>query len=203
MQIFDKQFVHFMWDDVLDGKEGFAADNIGLLREAVNDYSDYSRRSVCNSELDSFPFYSGLDGSRWKFFYHDPLYEYKRAYKNGKRVQFEILGCWQEVTDEWDWDDRYSYRIVEGEKKPEKSERLTYRLLALWLAKGNGQAQCDDVNAESEMLLASLNYNPVFENDIIDDRWSVRKWEDKEWHEPTLGYCFPGLSYPTPDEIGG
>lgn len=189
MELFDKQFVHFMWDDSLAGKKGFFDDNIHTLIHKVN-RNDGEIKAVTNTYEDRLIFIDE-DETIWKFFYHDPLYEYKWSYKNGKRVQFEIFGCWKEVTDEWDWDDRYSYRIVEGEKKPEKSERLTYRLLALWLAKGNGQARCDDVNAESEMLLVSLNYNPVFENDIIDDRWSVRKWEDKGWHEPTMKYCFP------------
>lgn len=188
MELFDKQYVHFMWDDVLDGKEGFTADNIGLLREAVNDNSDYSRRSVCNSELDSFPFYSGLDGSRWKFFYHDPLYEYKRAYKNGKRVEFYISGGWRGVEDKCAWNDKYDYRIIDDEEE-KKPLRLTWRQLAMWLAKGNGQA----ISPERFLLYSSNSYPMSQDELLLPDGWQVRRWDENEWHEPTMEYCFPEI----------
>ncbi len=42
MDLFDKKFVYFMWDDELEAREGFFADYIGDLEDYVNsNYTDY------------------------------------------------------------------------------------------------------------------------------------------------------------------
>lgn len=37
MELFNEKFVHFLWSDELEGKEGFFADKIKLLIERVNE----------------------------------------------------------------------------------------------------------------------------------------------------------------------
>lgn len=37
MELFDKRFVHFMWDDSLKGKVGFFADSIDELRDSIGE----------------------------------------------------------------------------------------------------------------------------------------------------------------------
>jgi hypothetical protein len=85
MAKFEKEFVHFMWDDSLKGKKGFFADNIDDLRNIVigNGY----KNTVSESNDECKPFYEY--GSYWRFFYHDPNYELKLAYEKGKKIQFK------------------------------------------------------------------------------------------------------------------
>lgn len=199
-EMFDKRFVHFMWDDSLKGKVGFFADSIEELIEAVNrNASDKDSVKVGGG---SFPFCSETD-TAWKFFYHDPLYEYRWVHEHEqgkKKVQVKLpLSGWSDMPKDWTWDYSCEYRIVENEE--EKPTRLNWYMLAMWLAKGNGQAHSS--NLEDDMIISSLNYNPVFGADTLDSSWQVRRWDDTVWHEPTVDYCFPEVSHPTPDEIGG
>ena len=201
MEMFDKRFVHFMWDDSLVGKEGFFTDQIDELVEFVN-RNEYNKCELIgrnNVEVGggSFPFRSE-NGEVWRFFYYDPLYEYRWAHEHGKTVQCKLpLSGWTNIHKDWVWDYGCEYRIVENEGV----FRINWYMLAMWLAKGNGQAH--SINMEDDMIISSLNYNPVFGADTLDSSWQVRRWDDTEWHEPTLEYCFPEMKIPTPDEIGG
>ena len=199
MELFNKRFVHFMWDDSLKGKEGFTADNIGFLRYAVNDNVDRSRHRVCDSKLSSFPFYSELDGSRWKFFYYDPLYAYKKAFEDGKRVQFRLPGgSWLDIeTETRKWSGRFEYRIVEDEEAAE--QRVTRAQLSEWLAKGNGVYR----TAPDGTSCTVHEFNEENADDPADLCVEVRRWEDKEWHEPIVAYCFPETASSAQDGIGG
>lgn len=59
---------------------------------------------------------------------------------------------------------------------------VTYRELARWLAEGNGEVMW------ANNVLSNLNYSTDEENKALDESLSVRKWDDKEWHEPTREY---------------
>ena len=65
---------------------------------------------------------------------------------------------------------------------PEVPELVTYRELARWLAKGNGEAMW------SSTVLSNWNYTTDEENKVLDESLSVRKWDDTEWHKPTREY---------------
>ena len=120
-ELFDKKFVHFMWDDELEGKEGVVADDICELTNCVND-GDLHYTKVRKSLSPAFPF-KNINNNDWLFFYYDPNYEYKRAYAEGKQIQFKnIIGNW-ENDDCPKWRDDIEYRI-----KPEATKELQEKL---------------------------------------------------------------------------
>ena len=87
MEIFDKSFVHFMWDDELEGKKVFVADSINTLIECVEKGTtthtvQYSRNMRMPFERDDFVCF------RFRFAYYDPNYEVKKAFNKGKVIQF-------------------------------------------------------------------------------------------------------------------
>lgn len=61
-------------------------------------------------------------------------------------------------------------------------ELVTYRELAHWLAKGNGEVK----NANT--ICPNWNYYDDQENCIVRDSLYVRKWDETEWHKPTREY---------------
>lgn len=61
-------------------------------------------------------------------------------------------------------------------------ELVTYRELAHWLAKGNGEVK----NANT--ICPNWNYFDDQENCIVRDSLYVRKWDETEWHKPTREY---------------
>ena len=63
-----------------------------------------------------------------------------------------------------------------------KSKPVTYRELARWLAKGNGEVNC------SNTVCANWNYSNDNENEFLQEKFSVRKWDETEWHKPTREY---------------
>ena len=97
-ELFDKKYVHFMWDNSLGGKEGFVADNIDTLSDSVEN-NDTTHSTVEQSDRLSYPFYVPFEGYCYRFFYYDPLYEYKRAFNEGKTVQIKdhIHNDWKDV----------------------------------------------------------------------------------------------------------
>lgn len=121
--IFNPKFVHFMWDDSLEGKEGFTAHNIDVLRDAVEKNELNRRCTVTKSGGDDRPF-KAESLICFRFFYYDPHYEYKKAWLDGKKVQhmttINVKNGWADVTDDWAWDINHDtqYRI-----KPEKEWR--------------------------------------------------------------------------------
>lgn len=113
MELFDKKFVYFMWDDELRGKECFYDDDIAELRQSVNADTAGSRGCLVPSTNTSYPFrplHAAAYGG-WRFAYYDPNYAYKVAYSEGKKIQLRRKGekDWYESTPAWD--PRYEYRI--------------------------------------------------------------------------------------------
>ena len=134
MELIDKKFVHFMWDDKLEEKEGFFADDICELTNCVLG-GNFHFAKVRKSLSPAFPF-KDTNNNDWLFFYYDPNYEVKKAYAEGKQIQYKFpnVAEWDNVNDadmtdikitglSW-FDDNCEYRI-----KPEepKTKRMTYR----------------------------------------------------------------------------
>lgn len=109
MELFDKKFVRFMWDDELEGKEVFVADNINSLIERVE--KGASIYKVRWSRDNGMPFESD-DLVRYRFAYYDPNYEAKRAFNEGKEIQFkdDVSGDWCSAYNPR-WDLNIEYRI--------------------------------------------------------------------------------------------
>ena len=69
-----------------------------------------------------------------------------------------------------------------------KPRRAKNRELARWLIEGKAQIRYSD----SDMVYVGWNYKE-FEDDLpCSNNVLVRKWEDDEWHEPTVEYMFGG-----------
>ena len=142
MELFDKKFVHFMWDDKLEEKEGFFADDICELTNCVLGGNLHFAK-VRKSLSPAFPF-KDTNNNDWLFFYYDPNYGIKKAYMEGTQVQYRFKDAerWHDTSESdiadikrtglrW-FDDNCEYRI-----KPKESNLMTYRQPAEWLAKGN------------------------------------------------------------------
>lgn len=65
-----------------------------------------------------------------------------------------------------------------------KPKRMTNRQLAEWLAQGNGQF----TNVNATYAWTELNVLKEKEDRPCVPEWRIRKWEDTEWHEPTVDY---------------
>ena len=61
--------------------------------------------------------------------------------------------------------------------------RATNRELAKWLSNGNGQ-----IHFSGGTVWTEYNYDFGQDDDACSTFTKVRKWSDKEWHEPTLDY---------------
>jgi len=94
IELFDKKFVHFMWDDKLEGKRGFLSSGIDTLIKMVNEDSDRTAiiQKGCERDL---PFRKHLT-VECRLAYYDPNYEAKRAFNEGKVVQY--------LTDKGQWE---------------------------------------------------------------------------------------------------
>ena len=66
--------------------------------------------------------------------------------------------------------------------KVTESELVTYRELSRWIAEGNGEVKY------SNTVLTNWNYSINDENKFVSENFSVRKWDDTEWHKPTREY---------------
>lgn len=72
-------------------------------------------------------------------------------------------------------------------KKP-KPRRATKRELAKWLAQGNGEMSSD--HPAASLVINNKPYVKTQGEDPVDDATIIRKWEDTDWHEPTVDYMF-------------
>ncbi len=70
---------------------------------------------------------------------------------------------------------------IPEESKPRRATNLE---LAKWLAQGNGQVSGND----SLGVWVTHTYTKNEEHNACDESTAVRKWEDAEWHEPTVDY---------------
>ena len=122
IELFDPKFVHFMWDDSLEGKVGFVSDGIDCLRTHVNANAETYQRHVSKPRDSNYSVYDDDRDLDWIFFYYDPNYVIKWAYfREGKTVQWKVNGQWWcNVPDiqEPCWFDKDSeYRIRPEEKE--------------------------------------------------------------------------------------
>ena len=107
MTLYDSKYVYFDWDDNLEGKEGFFDDNIESLKQNINDdVTLFYGKIVKNLDNDNnfLPFgcvkESGW-GDSFRFCYYDPYYEFRKAYLEGKQLQFKSSNCgWEDIAGE-------------------------------------------------------------------------------------------------------
>ena len=106
MELYNKEFVYFDWDDKLEGKKGFFGDSINHLKLNVKDNRTMFYGEICHNVNTgtNFPFgFIDDSGSShcFRFCYYDPFYEFRKAYLEGKQLQFKSRdGSWEDVWGE-------------------------------------------------------------------------------------------------------
>ncbi len=106
MELYNKKFVYFDWDPVLEGKKGFFADNINDLKRNVKDNRTMWFGEICHNVNTNTDYLFGFiddSGSAhcFRFCYYDPYYEFRKAYLEGKQLQFkDSAGDWRDVEGE-------------------------------------------------------------------------------------------------------
>ena len=68
-----------------------------------------------------------------------------------------------------------------------KTRRATHRELSKWLAQGNGEVTEGATNS-FPFCETSLDYDSGESDKPCGNTISIRKWDDDEWHEPTVDY---------------
>lgn len=79
----------------------------------------------------------------------------------------------------------YDFRHCAEIPEETKPRRATNLELARWLAQGNGMVKTSGGSCVCSDLNCLTTYNI---DDTCSNEWVVRKWDDKEWHEPTADY---------------
>lgn len=127
MELFDKKFVHFMWDDELQGKKCFVSDGIDMLKEYVEHDESNMRLEVAKGHGNRPFAVDWTDDSlsdEYQFAYYDPNYDAKRAFNEGKKVQYQLVGGvdWADINSEEALECRIAegraFRVKPGEVKP-------------------------------------------------------------------------------------
>lgn len=96
MKLYDKKYVYFEWDDKLKGKKGFVATDILHIKKQVNGCTDTTL--IYHSSSNTQPFTQGY--YNYNFAYYDPNYEVKKAYNEGKKLQWK----YRHEKQWYDWD---------------------------------------------------------------------------------------------------
>lgn len=70
--------------------------------------------------------------------------------------------------------------------------RATNRELSRWLALGNGEfTEGRECTSGGPYTKTSYYYDAAVSDNPVPDETRIRKWEDADWHEPTISYMFP------------
>ena len=194
MPKFEKQYVHFIWTDELEGKMVFFADYIQQLKQRVENNIIGHYAKATKGE-DNLPFRIVDEQASWQFAYYDPYYELKVAREQGKVIQryWKSEQEWEEHIGDDFTDDIRLYRIKPEEQKPELAETLiTNRVLAQWLAKGYGQYMDVEYTVARTYYCYDC-YGASTDDAPINKDIRVRLWGDTEWHVPTRKYMYMHL----------
>ena len=202
MPKFEKQYVHFMWSDELEGKTVFFADYISDLKKRVESNDAYYYEKAVQGEGGA-PFRMLSNAVRlscWQFAYYDPYYELKLAHEQGHKIQVLAKGndkwsdLWLDLSNP-DWElEPEMYRVKPDGPAPKPEPELelaetliTNRVLAQWLAEGYGQYMDVEFKVARTYYCYDCYEASADDAQINKDR-RVRLWGDTEWHVPTRKY---------------
>jgi len=119
MELYCKKFVYFDWDDILEGKKVFAADNPTKLKELIytGNLNIKHYDTVKKSTDPDYPF--KLDcGGRYAFVYYDPHYDLRKSLCEGKTLQWKNKK--DTVWSTWTYNDMPSFdEYTDWRIKPE------------------------------------------------------------------------------------
>ena len=122
--IFNDKYIHFKWDDSLEGKKGFFSDSACNFKDYIYNPTTKERfyaEEIITKSLDNeeYPF-EDPDGGKWKFVYYDPNYEAKIAWTNGNTIQYKDNdGVWHDLLSS-----KPEWGAIEYRVKPDKYKVL-------------------------------------------------------------------------------
>ena len=193
MELYDKKYVYFEWDDKLEGKKVILAHTIKNIKEFVS--SGDEGRFFIAQKGNGLPFTNGI--CECEFAYYDPNYEVKKAYNEGKKLQWKYRN--EEDWKDWDNDSCPTFFVdtngYELRVKPDDCETdndylkdrfITNKELAMWLAQGKGQVQ----DRRTGRISTDYYYFEYDDSQVDYMNIGIRKWGDDKWHEPTYNYYF-------------
>lgn len=187
---FKKENLYCIWDDCLLGKKVVVADSLSILYEKLeSDCRESLETNVVNFFDDpTFPF---LDekGTSWKFAYVlEPATDntddtaVKKAFQQGHTIVRRYKNCdWEGMSSTSYFDlPGYEYRIASC-----IPSRVTNKVLAMWLAQGNG------LLLDVKLNFVNITYTfPVDDMDCeVPDRIKVMPIGENKWMEPTTEVC--------------
>lgn len=79
---------------------------------------------------------------------------------------------------------KHCAEIPKEQYSERKSRRATYLELAIWLAQGEGLFQAKN----GQLMRVFSNIDREIAKEPLPQSVLVRRWDDKEWHEPTADY---------------
>jgi len=127
MELYDKKYVYFEWDDELEGKKGFVATDILHIKKQVSECTD-TMTELHHSSNNIKPFATKYYDSNYTFAYYDPNYEVKKAYNESEKLQWKYRD--KEDWNDWDndscptfFDDTTGYEL---RVKPDDCETDNY-----------------------------------------------------------------------------
>lgn len=88
MELYDKRYVYFDWDDRLNDKNVFVANTIDWIKSKVNECVDLTVK-IKKSKNPSEPFKLKYNNNTFVFAYYDPFYEMKKAYLEGETLEYK------------------------------------------------------------------------------------------------------------------
>lgn len=178
---FKPEYVRCTWSPELEGKEVCYSDSLDELWQEVVNSKD--SRTRCEKGTVDYPFKCGI--GNWRFVYYDPFFDLKLAHEQGKVIErfWKSEQEWEEWIDDEFPGDLALYRI-----KPEEENPVTNRELARWLAQGRGECRLCSMGDVSPYAQMAFRYCDKDDFLPVKGIVLVRKWDDKEWHEPTREY---------------
>lgn len=123
---FDKKWVKCFWEDELEGKEVFVADDIADLRglvehEQMTDTIYYGECHKNDDEVEASPFRINEGSVCWRFCYYDPYYKYRAAFEQGQyveaRYEDETVNVTRDTLEEHDVSVLHIFSPVKAEER--------------------------------------------------------------------------------------
>ena len=181
-ELFDQKYVFILWDKELDGKRGFVAQNIASLRSQVND-NPKAMVTLSSSDDDVCPFTYYSDNEitcDYQFAYYDPYYEFRRAYNEGKQLQFKDWnGYWSDVISEPTFSINSEYRI-----KPEECYVEYHDALGFVIVNKRGEGHCYWTGTISDCLTWIENHKHLIDIAKAYEKGKMIQFFDgKEWKD--------------------
>lgn len=175
-KFFDKKYLVMPDEKDIIGKKVFYSDHLdALVRDVESGDSGKAKQLDAMFTESNLPF--DVNGAYWGLAYHDPNYEAKVAYSQGRKIQYsKVNGVWVDAPEPR-WYEDGKYRIA-----PEPgTRRYTNRELAEWVADNRGQ-----ILKRNRMVSVSYYYLEGYDDAPVPGNVKIRAWSETDWHEPLV-----------------